>query len=321
MPAPTSGTTLQRPDLASLAWEYNLNAPLQGFIGTEILPFFPVSEEAGDYPMIPIEAILKLEDTSRRVRGAYQRGDYEFETDTYKCKENGWEEPLDDVERKLYQRYFDAEEVATKRAMDKVLRNQEKRISAYLFNTSNITNTGAVTTEWDTAATCTPRADVMSAKSTLRAATGIQVDSMALSLVNFESVLASSEFLSAFQYTTPIQSMPMDAQRRVVAQYFMVDNIFIGGAMYDSAKKGQSYSLSDIWDDEYCLLFKRSSGLDLMDPALGRTFLWTQDSPDNTVVEEYREENIRSDIYRVRQYTDEELIFAGAGYLLSNIHT
>jgi hypothetical protein len=37
------------------------------------------------------------------------------------------------------------------------------------------------------------------------------------------------------------------------------------------------------------------------------------------VTESYREEQTRSDIYRVRQYTDEAFVFTGAGYLLSNI--
>lgn len=190
-----------------------------------------------------------------------------------------------------------------------------------LFNTSNITNTAAVTTEWDTAATATPRADVLEAKTALRGATGVQVDSMAMSLKVYENVILTAELGDRLQYTTPIELMPMEAQIRVVAQYFQVSNLYIGGAQYDTAKKGQSYSLSDLWDDEYVLLFKRSEGMDLQEAALGRTFLWTQDSPSNTVVETYREEDKRSDVYRVRQYTDEELIFAGAGYLLSNITT
>lgn len=319
MPRPTSSTTLQRPDLASLAWEYSLNAPMMGFIGTQIMPIFPVSEQSGDYPVIPIEAILKLNDTARNPRGKYNRSDYEFETDSYACKENGWEEAVDDVERKLYQRYFDAEQVAMKRAVDKLLRKQEKRVADIVYSTSNITNYGSVTTEWDTSATCTPRADVLDAKTTLRAATGVNADSLAMSLEVFLNVLKSSELLSAYQYTAPLQSLNMEAQLKVVAQYFMVDNLYVSGAQYDSAKKGQSYSLSDIWDDEYVLLFKKGDAKDLMDPSLGRTFLWTADSPSNTVVEQYRDEEIRSDIYRVRQYTDEELIFSGAGYLLANI--
>jgi hypothetical protein len=69
------------------------------------------------------------------------------------------------------------------------------------------------------------------------------------------------------------------------------------------------------------LLRVSSGGPDLREPCIGRTFLWTADSPQNIVTESYREEQTRSDIYRVRQYTDEAFVFTGAGYLLSNIHT
>lgn len=172
MPRPTSSTTLQRPDLASLAWEYNLNAPMAGFIGMQIMPLFPVSEQSAQYPVIPIESILKLKETGRAPRGKYNRSDYDFEADTYSCTENGWEEAVDDVERKLYTRYFDAETVATQRAMNVILRNQEKRIADMVFNTGNVTNTAGVSIEWSTASSCTPRSDVLDAKITLRAATG-----------------------------------------------------------------------------------------------------------------------------------------------------
>src|SRR4030065_134317 len=170
MPRRTSRTALQRPDLGAIAYEYLLDAPNRGFICLDLLPTFEVQEQSADYPVIPFEALLKLQSTARAPRGAYARGDYEFETGTYAGKENGWEEPVDDVERKLYRRFFDAEVVAALRAPDIVLRSQEARGSAKVFNPANITQTSGVTVEWDTAATCTPREDVATAKEAMRAA-------------------------------------------------------------------------------------------------------------------------------------------------------
>jgi hypothetical protein len=320
MPRPTSGTTLQRPDLGALAYEYLANADERGFIGLQILPLFDVAEQSADYPVIPIEALLKLQDTARAPRGAYNRGDYEFETGTYSCKENGWEEPVDDVEARLYSRFFDAEEVAVMRATDILLRAQEARIAAAVFNTNNITGTAAVTTEWSTAATCTPYADVQTAKAAMRAASGLIPNIMAMTHKVFQNIISAKEIRDKFQYTAPFETRPFDAQLAAMATYFGVDRILVGGAMKDSAKQGQSFSLADIWDDEYVLLAKVSGGgRDLRDPCLGRTFLWTADSPQNIVTEQYREDQTRSDIYRVRQYTHETFVFTGAGYLMSNI--
>lgn len=319
MPRPTSATTIQRPDLGAIAYEYALAASQRGFIGLSLLPVFEVPEQSADYPVIPIEAILKLQDVKRAPRGNYNRGDYQFETGTYSCSEKGWEEPVDDSEAALYRCFFDAEEVATLRATDTLLRAQEGRIAAKLFNTGNITGTAAVTTEWSTAATCTPYADVMTAKKAMRAATGLLPNTMVITWSVFQNLLSAKEIRDKLQYTTPLELMSEDAQRRILSAYFGLE-VLVGNAIKDSAKKGQSFSLAEIWDDEYCLLAAVSTGgKDLREPCLGRTFLWTADAPGNLVTEQYRDETVRSEIYRVRQNTDEAFVFTGAGYLLSNI--
>ena len=320
MPSPISA--LQRPDLGAIAFEYMLEASRRGFIGMEVLPVFDTPLKTADYPYIPLEAMLKIQETKRAPRGNYNRSDYKFGMKTYACEEYGWEELIDDQEAALYRRFFDAEEIAVMRAIDTIMRGHESRVASLVFNTGNITNTAGVSTEWDTSATCTPRSDVSTAKEALRLATGIIVDTMILSKVNFEVLLLAAEILDALKYTNPIEIGGIEAQKRVLATYFGVDRILVGNAIQDSAKKGQDAVLADLWDDEYCLLAKLSSGSqDLKEPALGRTFLWTEDSPDILVTETYREEQTRSDVVRVRNNVDEAFTFTGAGYLLSNIHT
>lgn len=320
MARPTSATTVARPDLGAIAYEYMIGAGDRGFICLDLLPVFDVKEQSGNYPVIPIEALLKLQSTSRAPRGNYNRGDWEFELGNYNCKENGWEEPVDDSEAKLYQRYFNAEEIATLRAVDILLRAQESRVAAKVFNTANITATADVAIAWGTASTAVPRANIMAGKLAMRAASGLDPNVVAMSRKVFDTLMMTAEVTSAFRYTNPIEIGGYDAQKRLMAQYFGVDRVLVGGAIKDGAKKGQAYSLADLWDDEYVGLFKVSGGgQDLRDPCLGRTFLWTGDSPQNVVTESYREEANRSNIYRVRQNTDEAFVFTGAGYLLGNI--
>lgn len=318
MPAPTAATTLQRPDLGALAFEFMADASQRGFIGLDVLPIFEVPRPSMDYPKIPIEAFMKLQKTNRAARGNYNRTDYEFETGTFACEEHGWEELLDDSEAELYRRFFDAEELAVMRAIDIIMRNHERRVATAVFNTGNITNTAAVGTEWSTVATATPRRDVFAGKNALRLATGVIVDSMAINLTVFNNLLRSAEVIEALKYTNPFEMGSVEQQAAQLGQYFGLE-LHVAGGLYDSAKKGQTFSLAEIWDDEYCLLFAKSQGLDLRNPQLGRTFLWTGDSPDILTTEEYREEKARSGVYRVRHNVDEAFIFTGAGYLLSNI--
>lgn len=319
MPRPTSATTIQRPDLAAIAYEYMMEASQRGFIGLKLMPLFEVLERAAEYPVIPIEALLKLQSTKRAPNGSYPRSSYEFETDNYSCLEDGWEEKVDDVEAKMYKRFFDAEELATKRAVDVLLRGQEKEIADMLFNTGNFSDT-AVDTEWSTAGSCTPRKDVNTGKAAMRAASGLEPNVLAMSKKVFDNALLSTEITGALKYTNPIELGGSEVQRRILAQYFGVDEVLVGGAIYDAAKKNKAMSITDLWDDEYVGLYKISDGgIALKEPVVGRTFLWIEDSPENIVTESYREEQTRADIIRVRHHTDPEFIFTGAGYLLSNI--
>lgn len=320
MPRPTSGTTVQRPDLGALAWEYLSETSRLGFIGTRLMPLFDVTEKSADYPVIPLESLLKVPDTKRAPRSGYARGDWEFETGTYTCEEHGWEEPVDDVEAALYQRFFDAEEVSMEIAVDHLMRGHEKRVAAVVQNTANAIGNAAVTVEWSTPATATPKADVKAGIQAMRAASGLTPNVGVCSEKVFENVLVTTELRDYLQYTSPHLVQGREAQRQALARYFSLDDIIVGNAIEDSGQKGQAFAGADVWDDEYFNLMRVSDGaMRLREPVFGRTFLWVEDAADILVTESYREEQTRSEIIRVRHNVDEAIIFTGANYVLTNI--
>lgn len=316
MVQPTSATTLQRPDLGELAYEHMESPAGFGMMGLDILPAFPVQEKSADYPVIPNEAILKLQDVARKEGGHYNRSDWEFETKTYACEERGWEEVVFDDEWRDLRRLFDLEMAAAERANNVIMRKQEYDIATLLFNATTFSGrTGAVTTEWSTAASATPRKDILTAQQESL----VYLDSGACSLKVFQNLVNTDEVKDALKYTNPIEMGGLEAQRRMVAQYLGLDNLFVSNTKKDTAKKGQSTSGADIWDDEYFLVFKRASSVSMREPALGRTFLWVPDSPSILTVDQYYEDQSRGNVYRVRHQADEVVQFTGAGYLLSNI--
>jgi len=222
----------------------------------------------------------------------------------------------------MYARFFDAEVVAVERAIHKIRLAREIRVAAMVFNTGNITATGAVSVEWDTSATCTPKADIKGAIDALRAARGVNANSVVMSYKVFGNVLMSTELKTYLQYTSPHLIETETAQKDMLAKYFGVDRVIVGKALQDTANKGLAASIADVWDDEYVLVARLATNArNLKEPCVGRTFLWTADSPQQLVVEQYREEQTRSNIYRVRHNLDEAFVYTGAGYLLSNITT
>lgn len=317
MPRPTSNTVLQRPDLGALAYEYLIDAPNRGFIGLDLLPVFEVPDQSADYPIIPVEALLSDHDTLRAPRGTYNRDDWEFKTGTYKCVEHGVEASIDDTEARLYARYFDAEAITTTIAINKILRAHERRVAALLQANAN---TDDVTIEWSSPA-ATAREDVETARETMRSRWGITPNVAVMSYKVFRNVVNTTALKDAMKYTNPVEIGSEDAQRRLLAQYLGLENILIGSAQRNAAKKGQTASLADLWDDEYVHLVRTSAGGqgNLREPVYGRTFLWQEDAPQITVVESYREEQRRSTVIRVRQHVGEAVIFAGAAWKLGNI--
>ena len=316
MPRPTSTTTIQRPDLGVLAYEYLIDAPTRGFIGLQVMPVFMTPWQAADYPIIPLESLILEQDTRRSPRGGYNRGDWKFETGTYQCEEYGWEEPVDDVEAKLYTRFFDSEMVSTYIGVDRILRGHERRVAAKVFDSAD----ASVSTEWSTAATATPQEDIEKARLAMRSTSGLLPNALVMGYTPFRNVLKTNEIKDALKYTNPIDLGNEDSQRSLLAQYMGVEQIIVGGAIRNTAKKGQNFTLADIWDDEYVALMRVSGGGQVLrEPAYGRTFLWEADSPGIVMVESYREEDIRSNIIRTRQHVAEAVVFDGAKYVLGNI--
>ena len=316
MPQPTS--TLQRPDLGELAYEHMESPAGFGMMGLDILPIFPVEEKSADYPVIPNESILKIQNVKRAPNGHYNRSDWEFEMKTYACEERGWEEPIERSERNNLARLFALEVETSARANGIIMRRQEFDIQALLFNATTFSGrTAAVTNEWDDASNATPRADIITAQQ----ASLIYLDSMAISLTVFQNLVNTDEIKEALKYTNPIEMGGLEAQRQMVAQYLGLTSLFVSNTKKDTAKKGQTTVGADIWSNEYALVFKRATSVSFKEAALGRTMLWTRDSPNILTVDQYEEPQSDSDIYRVRHNADEVVQFTGAGYLLSNITT
>lgn len=312
---PDSATTIQRPDLGQLAWEYLQEE--KTFIGRNIMPIFGVPEQSMDYPIIPIEAILKQRTNLKRAsRAAYARADWEWTTGTFACAEYGWEEPIDDREAALYSRFFDIEAASTEIATGVLLRDHEVRVQTVLAASAN---SQAAAVAWSTPATATPKADVKTTSELMRSNFGIKPNAIAMGKAVWENLLVTQELRDYMQYTSPHLLLGQDAQRETVARYFGVDQVLVGDTQQDTAKRGKAATLADIWPNNEAYMLKVADGPNLRQPSVGRTFLWTADTPNEVTVETYREEKIRSTIVRVRGDMAEGVQYAGAIYKITGV--
>lgn len=313
-----SGTRANpRLDLGAAFMEFIVQPGM--FIGTRALPIFKTSQKAAYFPAITRESITRTPDAKRATKGNYNRVVFETEDKSYACKEHGLEGPLGDDERALYKNDFDAELAVTKGVGSTLQLVQEVRIKDALFNTSTFTGSALYTdvsssAPFDTAASDAIGSVKAAVKKVLQNC-GLKAGTMVIGYEQFENLKLNTAIKAAIQYTQPLTDEQL---ARMIAPVLGLDQIIVGKAVYNGAKKGQTYSGSFVWPDDYALIMVNppADGQDLSVPALGRTFLWDADSPENVTVEEYRDEAVRCDIYRVRASTDEKVIDAYFGHLL-----
>ena len=308
-----------RPLLSQTCSEYAMGLNTQ-FMGTEILPVSSESVDKGTFARLVIENVTNGTGDGRRAPGAaYERTDSTFEETSFTTKEYGLEEPLDDSEAKRYADVMQAEREIANTLTYKVMRLQEKRIAAKVFNATTFSGyTGSVTTEWSKT-TSNPYTDIQDTILTLK-------QQMGGALGNSELCLAmSEEVFRNVVSTTQIQGKIMGGDgstldkvsgRHMIGAERLANILGIDKVFFSPAQDAGV----DVWNDEYALLYFRSQSPNLREVQIGRSFLWNEAQSPYTV-ETYREEKLRGEVIRVRQHTDEVVFTPQAGYLLANITT
>lgn len=311
-----SGTrAIPRLDLGAAMMEYMESQ--NEFIGTRVLPIFKTQVKEAAFSAISREGYLRDADTKRAPRSGYNRDGFEAEDKTFACEEHGLEGPLDDSERNLYASDFAAELVTTKVVARRLLQAQEKRIADLILNTSTFTGASLYSdysgAPWD-AVGSDVIGQISVAREKVRANCGMPPNALLMSRTNLERLVLNTAISTKIQYT----SIPTYEQVvRALSGLLNLKYIYVADGVRNSAKEGQAFAGADIWGDDYAMVARLiENSEDLKEPGLGRTFLWVADSPENATVEEYRDETVRSNVYRVRQNVDEMLLDANYGHML-----
>ena len=299
---------IPRLDLGAAVEEYIQKE--SDFIGTKVLSIKGVPLQASNFKAKTRASVTLDADTKRAKSGHYNRISLEVKDLTYACEENGLEEILDDSDRNLYESDFDAEFDVSKNTADTLKRMQEKRIAAKIFNTSTFTGSDLYTNAAGTKAWSDITADILAnvnaAKRKVKANCGLNPNSVIFNGNILEYIKKNTAVIDSIKYTARVTDAEII---NGLADYLGVDYVLVGDSIRNSAKKGKVFASSPIWSDLYAMVaIVAPEGSSLRTPSLGRTMLWTSDSPDNCTVEEYRDNGARGDVYRVRQNTDEKVI-------------
>lgn len=294
----------------------------KGLIAEQVLGLYNSDAATGRYPRYKLAKgeLLNVEtDTKRAPGAAYKRVNRTWEWDTYDCVDRGLEGEVDDTHQAEMKKFFDVEVTEAKLVRRNVALSYEKRVADLVMSSANsgftAVNSAVAYTE-AALATIDLARDVTAGKEYLEAR-GVDPGNLSMVLSNtvWNRLRRSTKLLSyVFGNTNNMGNQKLSTN--VVAEALEIKEIIVAGRSYNSGKKGQDVTLTNIWGNTTVLLANLASG-DFNNGGIGRTIVWTEDSDGLYTVETYRDTKIRSDIMRVRQNTAEKIIDTNEGYLIT----
>jgi len=288
------------------------------FIGQTIAPVFGVDYKAGQYAKITRQGgeLMKAGGVERAPFGGYSRVTRAYTSDSYVVTERGLEEQIDDSQRKEVARYFAVEAVAARNILRAMQLSHEIRVADLLFNSNNWNNTTTSVTLTESNAqdgTFDFPKIILDAQNRLLKK-GVPYNTLVLSQENY-NIIRRSPKLQTFLYG----NMPSGQYRLVtasdIATALNIPNVLIASASYDTAAKNKAPNLQPVYNNNYMWLGQVAGG-DFSAGGALRTLVWNAEG-GIFVTESYRNEELRSDIVRVRHSTAEKIIDATAGELIT----
>lgn len=313
MPIQYSSYSTPREDLGAAIYEFDPSQ--EGFIALRALPVLDVSKKAANVSVLTRENLKRPANRGRRATGAtFGRIALRAEDTSFECKGYGLEIPLPDEDRDNYAAAFDAELDSVMVLHRQFLIELELRVKAALWNTTTFTGAALYTDRsaapWDAAATDVV-AHVEAVREKVRQNCGRYPNTMVIGASTLSSLRLNTGIKALFP---GVPSLTRNVLIGALPEIFAIPNILVGGQIYDSAAEGQDFTTADIWNEDYCWIGVSASG-SIRTPSVGRTVLWSH-TPDIITTEQYREEQTKSDIFRIEHWTDEKIFDPYFGHLL-----
>ena len=297
------------------------------FIADKISPVYPVKTRTGDYMRITKGSggLLATEGSTKMERApgtAYRQVGRSTEKDGYKVVDRGLKEHLDDTITQDLSRFFDVESSTSLWLARNVRIAREQRVAAITFDEMIWGTTAAAVPYLDGQGNFINKATIdfpedMKAGRRKVEMRGENPNSGVMSR-EFWDFISTSDKLKLYLFGQLNGAAAITPQ--MVAEKFELDQLLIGSASFVTSKKGKAVTDADLawcWPRTGFWIGEVKGGPPEAGGAL-RTFVLedTTNGGQLQVVETYRNEDLRSDILRVREDCDEKAINECSGTII-----
>lgn len=196
---------------------------------------------------------------------------------------------------------------------------KEKALSDAMSATATITNNTTLsgTDQWSDYANSDPIGDIQTAIDTISDATGKEPNTLLMGRAVFMKLIHHPDIINRAQGAVVVTA---EVAKQVIQGVFTsITNVWVGRAIYNSAKEGQTASISRIWGKNAWVLYVEPT------PRLkSRSFGFTYARKANRVVQVFpmsMDSNLadrKSDKVRVEDKYDQKIVDVNCAYLIKS---
>lgn len=283
----------------------------ENFLWERIAPVYEVNEKSATFFLDrPADFFTRQEGAERAPGAQYRRVGYTQTSDTYNTLEIGFEAQLEDVVAAASQH---PENLNTKNIQfltNLIQLELEKRAAAKFFVTgvwdTSTTLTGS--DQWSDFANSDPIANADNAINTIRQATGASMVDLFIGKSAWDKLKEHPLVLDKYKHTQTGIMTP-----ELVAPVLGVGELIVGDSVENTANVAQTFSGADIWTDSALFLVKNPAAIGVQNGAY--TIVWNERGNVPWAVEDYREEQTRSDVQRVFTHVDHKVVASAYGFI------
>jgi len=329
---PTPKSVHKDAALSNLSIGYN--NPM--FIADRVFPHVRVAKQS-DYFFKFLKAAWFRLDTKAVGPGANKpRSGYKVTSDTYSCIKYAIEHPVPIELLNNADAVMDPMSAGVNWVTRQLLLRKEYQVSQLCVTAANWTSTNDAAGGWAKTADGSGNTfieDVFTGKKTVRELIGVDPNVMVMDQDTWDNIVQEYTVLERIKHSMPT-GQPAVVTRNLIAQLFGLDEVLVGPAIYSSDEEtvaGTEFTAVKMWETNAtkgsCLLLYRTPTPAIEEPNAGYIFEWGGDEGNQSAlvksdvhreVRRYWEDKVDSWIIDGREYFDEKVTCADAGYLFTD---
>lgn len=303
------GSTRINAALTNMAVQYKNSE----YIAGTVLKDMPVAKESDSYWIYAND--FRVEETLRANGAKANMATMSWSTSSYSVHEHAIKDVITRRDRLNTDAPLNLDRDITEYLVDKIMLRQEYEAQKLLFTTTTFSNNATLLsgTSWKGhTTTADPIVNAMSATGKIISSSGKRPNTFVGGWGVLEALKDNENVYSRIQYVERSILTP-----DIIAALFEVNNFYVGTAIYDSAKEGDTESQTFIWGtDALFAYFDPSPGLRKVTAAL--TFR-VNEFGNPYQVRKWYEDEIDGDYIEVRTMFAPRAVATACGYLFKSV--